>query len=241
MSPLDMIIEDGLLIRGTWDGTDAHGRATACLLSVMSPEAAKARDARACPAAVMPEFMACLTLFIDNDGTLAHWPAVVRKYASLAYRWHVLTLEQWKRLDCECRAIAVREARTHANSASALALFDHVLALLDRAIRGEVVSNQEWKTAENAAIDAWDDAAAEAVEAGGAVAAARAAMTDAGWVGLVRTTLGVNPMALKAMAVRDGLRQQAADRMIDAMLAAIETEIAKTENLATVTPSRGGE
>jgi len=154
MDTLDMMIKEGRLIRGRWTGEDDDGRATACLLSAMSPATGKAQDASVCPASLMPSFWAHLTVYINDDGTLAHWPDVVRKYADLARRWHVLTAEQWDRLDYRCRAIAVLEARKHTSDSGDLAVIDEVLALLDRAILGDAVSDQEWEVAKEAAREA---------------------------------------------------------------------------------------
>ena len=55
-----------------------------------------AEDPAMCPADLMPLWMAHLTPWIDDRGTNDPWPSVVRKYASLASRWHVLNDEQWE-------------------------------------------------------------------------------------------------------------------------------------------------
>jgi len=47
---LDSHLHAGTLIRWAWVGTDAEGRATACLLAALSPECGVASSAAACPA-----------------------------------------------------------------------------------------------------------------------------------------------------------------------------------------------
>ena len=107
---LDTLIADSRLVRSTWVGTDAQGRDTACLLAALSPEAGKAEDARACPADVMPTWLALLTPWLDDSGTVEAWPSVVRRYAALARRWYALDETRWARLHWQTRGIIVREA-----------------------------------------------------------------------------------------------------------------------------------
>lgn len=156
---LDQHIREGRLIRRRWRGQTADGRDTACLLAAMYPEV---RDSPAqCPAGTIPEWWARLTVRIDDAGTAEAWPSIVQRYAALARRWHVLTPDDWQRLDHHCRAVAVREARSHvpAREAQALAAIDGVLTLLDRAARGEPVSGEKWQAARAAAwAAAWEAA-----------------------------------------------------------------------------------
>ena len=97
---------------------------------------------------------------------------VLRRTAAVLRRWHRLPAVVRRRLDYECRAIAVREARRHvaAGATGQLAAIDRVLALLDLAADGHKVSRQRWKAA--------------AAEAGRAALAADGATLEAAWAAL---------------------------------------------------------
>jgi hypothetical protein len=179
---LDTIRSEGRLVRQTWTGTDGAGRDTACLLAALSPEAGAAGQASACPADVMPAWLAHLTPWVDDAGTAEHWPEVVSRYAALAHRWSVLTPATWGRLDYRVRGLCVREAMRYTKSAAALAACETVAALCEWAADGDMASEELW-------------AAAAAAAAGAAAAGAAGA----------------------------------ADRLIDAILGAIEAEVGKAE------------
>ena len=111
---LDMYIAENRLIRQKW--TDGHDRA--CLLAALSPECGAAKSSDKCPAELMPPWLARITPWIDDAGSLEAWPGVVRRYAQLGRRWHVLTAEDWTRLDYRVRALCVREAMRHTEAAN---------------------------------------------------------------------------------------------------------------------------
>lgn len=112
---LDRMVREGTIIRHEW--TDGHDRA--CLLAALAPECGEARSASACPADVMPMWLAELTPWIDDSGSAKAWPRVVRRYAALAHRWHVLEAASWRRLDYLCRAAALEEHARHVAAGSA--------------------------------------------------------------------------------------------------------------------------
>lgn len=116
---LDRMIKEKRIIRALWSGKDKKGRKTACLLVALSPEVGATEDANACPAEVMPQWLAGITPLIDDEGTLEHWPEVIRRYASLARRWHVLSTEEWSRLDYRVRELALRKRARHAANVDA--------------------------------------------------------------------------------------------------------------------------
>lgn len=91
---LDHHIAEGTLIRKDW----GDGFRTACLLAALSPEVATSTEASSCPASVMPKWLAQLTPAIDDYGSLKAWPGMVRRYAALARRWHVLDPLAWERI-----------------------------------------------------------------------------------------------------------------------------------------------
>lgn len=178
LARLDRAVKNNEVKRGQWQ---------AYLLSQLSPEAEAAKDAAACPADVMPAWLAILTPKIDDECSLAHWPDVIRRYASLAHQWHVLTPAQWTRLDYRCRAIAVREAMRHTTEEPVIAACNGVLALLDRAGTGGEVSHEEWAEAEARAARA---ARAEAA----AAAAAWDRMIDA-WLDAIEQEIARSTVA----------------------------------------------
>ena len=159
---LRTLIDEGRLIRDQWIGEDAQGRETACLLAALSPEAARDGSASACPASIMPAWLAYLTPWMDDSGSDAAWPAMVRRYADLAARWHVLAPEAWERCKFRSLAIIVREAMMHTTHEPALAACRTVAGLCDRAASGDPPPEAEWRAAAAAAAAAgWRAAAAD--------------------------------------------------------------------------------
>jgi len=155
---LDSFIADGRLIRQQWVGTDAAGRETACLIAAIWPDAGRKRYAGACAAEVMPKWLALMTPWIDDAGSLEPWPIVIRRYAALARRWHALTSADWRAVEYRVRAITVREAMAHTKHEKIVAICERVAALCDRFAGGE--AGLEWAAAAAAAAAA--DAAAAA-------------------------------------------------------------------------------
>ncbi len=149
---LDQFIRENRLIRKAWTGTDAQGRETACLLAALAPECAKGNVIE-CPSELMPQWLAELTPWIDDAPSEEAWPVIVKRYAELSHRWHVLTPDAWSRLDFTARAIAVRKAREFvpASRVGVMNAIDDVLALLGRATDGGDVNANEWAAARVAA------------------------------------------------------------------------------------------
>lgn len=175
MSDIMQLLAEGRLIRRAWSGTDARGRETMCLLSALSPDARRQRSAAACPADVAPGWLAHLIPWMNDSGTKAVWrEVVVPRVAALAPRWHILSDEDWRRLDYTARRAALECARQHAGTATAAV--DRVLALLRCAEAGDAVSHAERAAAAEAAAAAAAWAAAEAAWA--AAEAARSAAAD---------------------------------------------------------------
>jgi hypothetical protein len=153
---LDTYIREGRLLRRAWIREEG-GRACACLLAALAPEVGAQEDPQACPVALMPSWFACMTVWLDDAGSDAAWPAMVVRYASLARRWDILDHVAWRRLDYGARASVLREARALVpddGSASALRAFDALRALLDRAAQGEEIEAAEWASSTSAATSA---------------------------------------------------------------------------------------
>lgn len=152
LARLDTMIAEDRIIRGSWTCSDAQGRSMACLLAAISPEVAESEDPQAwtargsraamCPASVIPTWLALLTSGINDGPSAAAWPNIIRRYAAVIRQAAVLTEEDWRRLDYAVRAVALRVALPHAGRRSAVV--ESVLALCDRAARGEVVSGEDW-------------------------------------------------------------------------------------------------
>jgi hypothetical protein len=151
----------------------------------------------------MPPWLAYLTPWLDDAPSEHAWPGVVRRYASLARRWHVLDGEAWDRAKVGALLAIVEETRMHASDdAVALAAIDGVLGWLRRGAPEsdrEAVANAAWAAAA-ARTAAWAAAESAAYAAAGAAADAARAATRA-----------------------------AADRIAAGVLDAIEREIAEAE------------
>ena len=173
---LDAMLAEGRIIRGRWTSTDAHGRETACLLSALSPEAADAESAAACPSDVMPSWLAELTPDIDDLTTAAAWPGIVRRYGALAHRWHVLDAAAWRRAESRTWFEILAIAAPHDTEF----VVEPVAALWRRVVAGDEPALEEWYAARAAArAAAWD--AAEASVQDAAWDAARAAAKASVW------------------------------------------------------------
>ena len=69
MNPTEVILrclEAGTLQRGAWTGKLPDGRETACLLAAIFPQAGLQQSSRGCPAALMPQWIADLTPWLDD-------------------------------------------------------------------------------------------------------------------------------------------------------------------------------
>lgn len=206
---LNQYIAEDRLIRRAWTGSDKQGRQTACLLAAMSPEVASSRDASACPAHIMPEWLAILTPWMDDYGSDDAWHGMVRRYAAVAARWHVLSDEIWRRLDYTARRIGLEDCLQFSEDTAPAV--EGVIALLRQAEAGADVAYSKWAAAAAAA-----EAAAAAAEAAGAVAE-----TAIAWTAEAATASAW--VAAKAAWVACPAAQAAAiDRITAAILSAIE-------------------
>lgn len=227
------MVDGGRIIRGGW--TEGHDRA--CLLASLSPEVARAQDASACPASVMPGWLAELTPRIDDHTSAESWPVIVRRYADLAGRWHVLDAAAWERACVRALLAIVREARAHcpADESAVLSAIDGVIAWLEagapedeRARVGEVAlvaSDAAW-TAEEASVAAW--AASAAALATGAAATATVMAAEAAEAA-ARAAWAEAAARAEEEAAADTAADAAWDRISALVLDALETEIARAE------------
>ena len=238
---LDAAIAADTLTRRRWTAEE-QGRHLACLLAAMVPKCGERETSDACPATVIPEWLAHLTPWIDDAGSQDRWPGVVREYACLLRASVALSSEQCQRLDFACRAVAVREERDQISKnaqigkkAQRIAAIDAVLELLDHASAGGMVSDQEWVAARAAApAEAWEAvrpaAAAAAASSSSTMAAKRAAADVAS--AAMRASADVASAADVADVERasEMASEMASDRMIDGIFTAWRTVIRETVN-----------
>ena len=163
----------------------------------------------------MPEWLAHLTPWMDDRGTKAAWYSMVRRYAGLARRWHVLSEETWTRLNYHSRAIIVREAMTHTNDTKVIKVCERVASLCERRANGEL---------------GLEAAMEEAAAAAARWAAAAAAAAAARWAAEVAAEAAARRAA--EAAARWPAEVAAADRMTAAILDAIEAAILRAEQAA---------
>ena len=128
---LNTMIREDRITRHDWSRVDEQGREVACLLAALSPEAGRAENAEACPAEVMPAWFACLTPWIDDCGSEAEWPRVVRRYSACAARWSALDEAAWRRVEVVARRVSVVEAMGHTTNEEVLGACRGVLVWLD--------------------------------------------------------------------------------------------------------------
>jgi len=172
-------LEEGTLIRKEWTGTDEQGRATACLLAAMAPVCGTERDASVCPAEIMPAWLAHLTPWMDDYGTLEAWPTMVRRYANLSSRWHVLDAPTWHRLDYAARRIVLENALSFAGESESI--IKDVIHLCSLKETGATVSSEDWRSAQKAAKAVAKAAGATEAAAWAASWAAAKAAEAAAW------------------------------------------------------------
>jgi hypothetical protein len=167
---LQTYVDEGRILRGSWTGTDARGRETACLLAALSPEVGEEERASACPAHVMPGWLARLTPMLDDETSEGYWPEFVRAYASAAARWHVLDAAAWRRVLGRVMLATLEIARPHGRAGAVARVAD----LWSRVLDGDEPTGSEWAAA-RAAASAWAAGAASASSRAAARAAESAA------------------------------------------------------------------
>jgi hypothetical protein len=131
---LDLLLREDRIVRSQWRGS-RDGKEVACLLAALSPEAGERKVASACPADVMPRWLAELTPSMDDSGSEREWPAFVKRYARLARRWGILSPAEWRKVEYQAqaaRAAWVAQAAQVAARAAWAAAWDRInTAILD--------------------------------------------------------------------------------------------------------------
>jgi hypothetical protein len=213
---LQILINEGRIIRDSWAGVDEQGRETACLLAALSPEVVEHGNASACPAELMPVWMAYLTPWIDDKSSEAAWPSAIRRYAACASRWSSLDEAAWRRVEIAARRVAVVEAMGHTTDERVLDACRGVLVWLDADMPES--SRTAVVVAAAAAAGIWGSSRTAVVAAAGssrtAVVAAAGAAAQAAQAAGAAAQVGAGAAAWAA----------AADRIIDAILSVLEKE-----------------
>jgi hypothetical protein len=205
---LQTFISEGRLIRNRWAGKDDDGRETACLLAALYPPCGKEESATACPAALMPPWLASLTVWIDDSGTPEKWPGHVRRYAAVIRGVVALPAEKIMALSTRIRVLIVCEAMLHitVDEWGCRAACEQTVEALESGDAGKIGAARRaaWSAARRAAWSAaWSaaESAAESAAWSAAGSAARRAAESAAW---------------------SAAGSAAEDRMIDGMLTAME-------------------
>ena len=222
---LDRHIRGGTLLRIGWgDGVE-----NASPLVALAPECADEQEAEACPADVMPLWMAQWVAEGDIRGSDVAWPWMAASFASSARRWSVLTPDDWERVRYRWLAesvlkIADSRAVSLAREQRAVRAVYTVRALCRRAARGDIPTQREWEEAREVALVAWrteEDAAARWA----AWTAVRATTREA-WAAAWGAAMAVWPLT----EAGPNLAAQAAwDEMAAALLATIGEECVAAE------------
>ncbi len=158
----------------------------------------------------MPQWLARLVPWMDDRGSDAAWPDMVRRFAGIASRWHSLDSDAWERARRASIVDILREALSHV-TIDKWGVTDAINGVISWVERGEPKEEQKHVRSAAAAAYANADAAAAAYAAYAAYAAAAYAAAYA---------------AYAAAAYAAAVRRAAVDRMTTAILDAIEAEIA---------------
>jgi hypothetical protein len=133
---LDAFIARGALVRHEW----GDGQERACLLLAIAPEVG-AGNVAACPAAVLPRWLAQLAPSIDDNGTAVAWPAMVRRFSAVVRRGaERRDPAVWRRVLARFMIATMGEAGVRDTSGSC----ERVAALWRRVIDGDEPTATEW-------------------------------------------------------------------------------------------------
>ena len=233
-------IEEGTLIRHKWTGYDTQGRKTACLLAALVTQTGYDQSTDACPTEVMPSWLAQITPWMDDDGTAEAWPAMVRRYADLASRWHVLTPETWQKLEYTLRILCLDEVSRNYDTKKWPIVTDAITVirtLCVRGVNGAIPLADEYKTADHLAVQAFNATFASAIpglESVALTAMWAACNTDLSKISkqivdthctdmMVRATVRTAPIGPRLNIANP--RRTMVDRITSAILDSIEQEI----------------
>jgi hypothetical protein len=203
---LQTVYNEGRLIRGAWSMTAEDGRQLLCLYTALAGDA-EARPAT-CPADLCPAWLAHLLPWLDDAGSAAAWPDVVRRVVALSPSFGCLSPD----VEYHVRALCVREAMHHTTDITVLAVCESVAMLCERAGRGDMAQLAEWAAAE---VVAASETASEAARA-------------AAWAAAGAARAAVRAAADAARAAWAETAAARADRLMDQILTCIEQALEVT-------------
>ena len=222
---LNKFINEDRIVRGYWTGVDGRGRKTACLLAALSPEVVEHGNASACPASVMPAWFAFVTPWIDDNSSEAAWPSAIRRYAACAARWSVLDDAAWRRVEVVARRAAVVEAMKTTEDELTLRSSHATLAWLDEDMpesscpdvtgASSAMWSVRWAARRSSVCDVLKAVYCSERSAEAALRAAK---------GAVDAALRAAADAKETTVVAAAAQRATADRIIDAVLSALEKE-----------------
>lgn len=216
LATLEARLAEGTLTRKQWEGHDDKGRHLACLYYayVEGIDGVDPTKPAACPSHLMPAWWAEITSWIDDAGSEAAWPGVVRRWVACAKRWSAFRPADWALFSRRVRTIIIREARSNcpADATDVLAVCDRVLSLLAR----DDATPAEFEAAWAAAAATWTVRAVRTK----ATAAGKAAAWAAAWRSWA---------VMQAARAAGEARTASSDRMIDAILTELESMLDSCE------------
>lgn len=165
---VERLHSEGKIMRGSW----GDGREQACYYSALVPGA---KSTAACPAWLMPRWVADLLPLINDNVSPQAWPDITKRFVQFAANLVNMTPERWARALLITKQASLEIALPHNPAA-----VQPVLDLVNRALAGDEPSANEWAKAEAKAAAAakanlWAWAAAKAASAAAARAASAAA------------------------------------------------------------------
>jgi len=212
---LDRAIAAGDVIRNEWTRTE-DGRARVCLLATLAPACGVRKSAAACPASVLPAWLAECVPWIDDAGTEGAWPEMVRDFADLLRDSASASPEMWARLNLHWRRSSLAEAMAHTANLAVLGVSAEIAAMLDAELGGDAIDPEAWADV-RADVRAVARASAPALE--GALAAAGAARDS------VRAPWAASSGAAWAAAAAAWAEAAASDRITAGFFAAWRAEL----------------
>jgi hypothetical protein len=210
---LDRFITEGRVIRKEW----GDGQERACLLLALAPEVGHG-DIAACPASLIPQWLAELTPSIDDDVAAEDWSDIIATYARVVRLGSErLDAAGWRRVLARFMISVLGDVAEHDTAGVVVP----VVALWRRALAGDEPTTQEWRAAAAAAAARAAAAAAWAEEAAAAAAAAARAARAAAWAEEAAAAAWAEEAAARTA------RAAAWSRIARHLFAAIEAEVAR--------------
>jgi hypothetical protein len=122
-------LHEGRLVQGFWH-RQKDGRELTCLLGAIAPTI---NDEKDCPATVMPQWLASLTVPMFDGQIEANALAWAARFGEQMGRWHALDSAAWDRVRAAFCSACVEDARRSANTAAAEATWADVVTIADSA------------------------------------------------------------------------------------------------------------